>query len=167
MTFPSKTEGIGEYIAYAYATAGASGIIIAARRKQLLEEVAMKMAQIPGDRTVKILTCDVTSSTSIANLANECRTAFGRLDTVICNPAYAGPVTLHVTEGKPSWFQSNFDVNVIGTYHAAHYLIPLLLESETGAKCFIAIGSFAGCITDGPIAYVVVAHLGAEILTTY
>ena len=68
------------------------------------------------------------------------------------NPGYAGPVTLKVTEGKPAWFQQNFDVNIVGTYHAAHYFIPLLLESPDGAKSFFVIGSLAAAIIKGSIA---------------
>ena len=59
---------------------------------------------------------------------------------------------MKVTEGDPAWFQQNFDINTVGTYHAAHYLIPLLLASENGAKGFLCIGSQAAGIIKGPIA---------------
>lgn len=105
----------------------------------------------PGS-DVKAIHCDVSSSASVAALADTIKSQFRRLDVVVSNPAFVGPVTLKVTEGDPAWFQQNFSVNVVGTYHAAHHLIPLLLESSDGAKAFVVVGSFAGCVLAGPIA---------------
>lgn len=57
-----------------------------------------------------------------------------------------------MTEGEASWFRANFEVNTLGTYYCARYLIPLLLESADGAKAFIQIGSLAANLTRGDIA---------------
>ena len=61
-------------------------------------------------------------------------------------------MTLKMTEGEPEWFQQNFNVNTVGTYHAAHYFMPLLLNSANGAKAFIVVGSLAANLINGPIA---------------
>lgn len=44
------------------------------------------------------------------------------------------------------------DVNTLGTYYAAHYLLPLLLESPDGGKSFMVVSLAAAWITEGPIA---------------
>ena len=94
---------------------------------------------------------DITAAASVESLASRCKETFQRLNCVVSNPAYPGPVTLKVTEGEPEWFQENFDVNVVGTYHIAHHPIPLL-DSSTGIKSFIVIRSFASCIITGHTA---------------
>jgi NAD(P)-dependent dehydrogenase (short-subunit alcohol dehydrogenase family) len=53
----------------------------------------------------------------------------------------------------PENFQMNFNINVIGTYHAAHFFIPLLVESLNGAKGFIAICSMSAATVHGSVAH--------------
>jgi NAD(P)-dependent dehydrogenase (short-subunit alcohol dehydrogenase family) len=148
------SSGIGEHIAYAYARAGASGIVIASRQTDELQRVAAEIHTINAHTEVEVVSCDISSASSVESLAASVQTRFGgRLDVVVPNAGYAGPVTLRVTEGAPEWFQQNFDVNTIGTYNVAHYFIPLLLASHAGsAKAFLCIGSFAAGILNGPIA---------------
>ena len=146
------SSGIGEHIAYAYAKAGASGIVIASRKTPEIERVRQEITTINPQTKVLVVKCDITSADSVAALAEQVKSHFGRIDVAIPNSGYAGPVTLKVTEGKPEWFQQNFDVNTVGTYHVAHYLIPLLLESPNGAKSFLVVGSLAADIVGGPIA---------------
>lgn len=63
---------------------------------------------------------------------------------------------MDVIEGDPEVFKQVTEVNYIGTYHAAHYLLPLLLSTEgvneERKKYFIAVGSIASFIVRGPIA---------------
>lgn len=146
------SSGIGEHISYAYAHAGATGIMLSSRDVQELARVAANVHEIDAAIRVEIVACDITSATSVEALAESVGLHFGRLDVLVPNSGYAGPVTLRVTEGDPVWFQRNFDVNIVGTYHAAHYFIPLLLASEDGAKGFLCIGSQAASILKGPIA---------------
>lgn len=148
------SSGIGEHIAYAYAKAGASGIIISSRKTADLQRVAAQIHAINAKTEVEVVSCDISSSSDVEALAAMVKVRFGgRLDVVVPNSGYAGPVTLRVTEGQPEWFQQNFDVNIIGTYNVAHYFVPLLLSSPGGsAKSFLCIGSFAAGIINGPIA---------------
>ncbi len=57
-----------------------------------------------------------------------------------------------MTESDPSHISTAFSVNCLGLYHIAHIFIPLLLSSPNGAKTFIAVGSVAGSVLNGPIA---------------
>lgn len=146
------TGAIGEGIALAYARAGASGIIITSRSVDSLDGLGIKIVKI--NPRIKVLAdeCDLTSSSSVAKLAENIKTAFGRLDVAVLGQGYSGPVTTRITDGDPDIFAAVTAVNYTGTYHAAHYLLPLLLSTPEGAQAFIAVGSFAAAIVDGPIA---------------
>ncbi|KAK5305098.1 hypothetical protein LTR99_004164 [Exophiala xenobiotica] len=146
------SQGIGEHIAYAYARAHAARIVISSRSVHDLESVANNIKGINPTTQTDIVECDISKPTSVEALASYVRTRCGRLDLLILNAGYAGPVTVKMDEGKPEWVHKAFEVNAMGTYLAAHYFVPLLLASPNGAKGFIAIGSVAGCIRRGPIA---------------
>ncbi|KAI9837888.1 MAG: putative secondary metabolism biosynthetic enzyme [Sclerophora amabilis] len=142
-------RGIGAGIARAYATAGASQLILAD-----LEEAkvtAAQIAQIRPAARVHLAHCNISDASSVASLATKVTHDVGRLDVLVAVAGYAGPVNLRVTDGEPLDFQRNFEVNAIGPYHAAHYFIPLL-QASNGARAFVAVASTAAWITDGPIA---------------
>ncbi|RYN53662.1 hypothetical protein AA0118_g9470 [Alternaria tenuissima] len=147
------SRGIGAGIAHAYAQAGAASLLLAARSSssQELATVAQEAKNLNPSVSIKSLEVDITSNTSVAQLAKDVKQEVGRLDIVIVNSGYSGPVVLKVEEGDSQDFQDVFDVNVQGTYLVAHHFIPILKESD-GAKTFIAINSFGACIVNGHIA---------------
>jgi len=147
------SRGIGAGIAYAFAQAGAANLILAARASSSHEIAAVeqKIHDINPSVVTTCLAVDITSSQSVATLAATVKERICKLDILVLNSGYSGPVVLKVSEGNPQDFQDVFDVNVQGTYLVAHHFIPLLLESN-GAKTFIAIGSYAALITSGHIA---------------
>jgi NAD(P)-dependent dehydrogenase (short-subunit alcohol dehydrogenase family) len=144
--------GIGEHIAYSFAEAHATAIVIAARTLSDLRDVEAEIHRLNPDCNVFVKECDVSQSSSVEALASFVGEECGRLDVLILNAGYAGPVILKMHEGDPSWVQKAFEVNTLGTYYAAHYFVPLLLHSPNGLKAFWVIGSFAGCLRRGPIA---------------
>jgi len=146
------SEGVGEHIAYAYARAGASKVIISARRLPNLERVKSELHNLNASIRVEVFSCDVASATSVAALSLFVKEKSGRLDCVIVNAAYAPPITLKAHLDQPEDIQRAFDVNCQGSFNAAHYFIPLLLSSPHGARQFFAIGSMAGSIRRGHIA---------------
>lgn len=150
------SEGIGEHIAIQYGAVSATRIILTARRREILEETRNRLQRsVASGTTVDIATCDISSASSIEELAAHAQSLTGgRLDCVIVNAAYAPPITLKTHLDQPADVQRAFDVNAIGTFHAAHFFIPMLLASEAGqgAKQFIAIGSMASQIRRGIIA---------------
>ncbi|KAI1626487.1 hypothetical protein EDD37DRAFT_349685 [Exophiala viscosa] len=146
------STGIGEHIAYSYAKARAATVVISSRSLSDLGVVADNIKYINKDVNVEVVECDVSKAASVEALAHYVRTHYGRLDVLVLNAGYAGPVTVKMDQGNPEWVQKAFDINAMGTYLAAHYLVPLLLETPSGAKGFIAVGSVAGCIRRGNIA---------------
>lgn len=144
----------GGGLARSYARAGASGILLAARSESALEKVAKEVRLINPDTKVIVVKCDVSSDTDNSNLAETIKTEFsGRLDAVVANAGYSGPMIADVVKEEPSDFQTSFNVNVVGPFLAAHYLLPLLMASENGAKSFITISSMAAPTVSGPYAH--------------
>ena len=146
------SRGIGAGIAHAYTKASATGLVLASRRVSGLEETASACKEINPEIDVEIVECDITSAASVAALAEKTRARFGRLDVVVVNSGLSGPVVLKLTDTDPATFQQTIDVNYVGLFHCAKFLIPILLESENGAKNFITVSSFASLIVRGPIA---------------
>ena len=147
------SRGIGAHVAQAYARAGASTLILAARTTiQLVETTAICQRLCPGI-SVYLERCDISSSDSMAALAKSVeKITKGRLDVVVNNSGFAGPNIISFTDGKPDDFHKCFEVNTLGVYHTAHYFIPLLLKTKGGAKSFVVVGAAAAWITEGPIA---------------
>ena len=146
------STGIGEHIAYSFAKARAANILIASRTLGDLEKVATEIRRLRPEGGLAVKACDVSKASDVEAIAEHVKSEFGRLDILILNAGYAGPVITKMHEGQPEWVQKAFEINAIGTYLAAHYFVPLLLQSENGAKGFFAIGSIAGCLRRGPIA---------------
>ncbi|KAF2435445.1 NAD(P)-binding protein [Tothia fuscella] len=134
------SRGIGEGVALSYAKAGASAIILAARSIDQLQDVAYRIREINPLIHTMICRCDITSSSSVKALSQSVEEAFGRLDVLVVNSGYSGNVESKVIDGSPDdgQWQQAFNVNAMGTYHAGHYFIPLLLSSINGAKAFLA-----------------------------
>lgn len=149
------SRGIGAEIAKAYAVAGASGVILSSRNVSSLNEVATQCRQIYRDVKVEVVSCDITSNEDVSALARTIEASFGRLDAVIINSGYSGPVILDVIQDDTATIKLVTEVNYLGSYYCAHYLLPLLISSpapENCVKAFLAVGSTASFLIRGPIA---------------
>lgn len=146
------SRGIGAGIAYAYAKAGATGLVLASRRVSGLEGTAVECKRLNPNIQVEIIPCDITSPESVESLAKKTWECFKRLDVVAVNSGYSGPAVLKVTETDPTTFQNATNVNYVGTFLCAKYLIPHLLATPNGAKAFIGVSTLAALIVRGPIA---------------
>ncbi|KPI34821.1 Dehydrogenase/ SDR family member 7B [Cyphellophora attinorum] len=159
------SAGIGEHIAYAFATAHASTIILCARNTSKLDRVADHITSTICSNYAKkpiinIHECDLADTASVEALAayiqSDVLEKGGRLDAMIPNASYAPPIEgMKVTENSPELVRKAFDTNFLGVYAIAHHFVPILLESRNqkgGAGHFFVIGSIAGSITKGIIA---------------
>lgn len=147
------SRGIGASIAHAYAHAGAAVLILAARDTNALSTVAAQCRKLHPPVTVHCEPCDIVSAGSVAALAARIRGRWGGLDVVVVNSGFAGPSIARVTEGDPEDWRRCFEVNTVGTYHAAHHLLPLLLLGPPGGgRSFVVVSASAAWITEGVIA---------------
>ncbi|GAD97724.1 short-chain dehydrogenases/reductase, putative [Paecilomyces variotii No. 5] len=144
---------IGAGVAKSYARAGCTNIILAARDLNALSTLSKSISDsVTPSPTLHIRSCDISDAESVQGLADFISSTFTTLDALVLVSGISGPVELRITDGSPSdgkWAQT-FGTNVLGTYHVAHYFVPLLMKSTT--KAFVAVGSIASCITKGPIS---------------
>ncbi|KAJ4264283.1 hypothetical protein NW762_005479 [Fusarium torreyae] len=132
----------GTGLARSFAHAGASGIIIAARTQSSLDATTKEVNGINTSVKVVAVSCDITSNDDVAALATIINNEFsGRLNAVFVNCGYSGPLSkATVLEEDPKDVKKAFDVHCMGTWYAAHHLVPFLLESKGS---FIAVSSIA------------------------
>ncbi|KAK3114880.1 hypothetical protein LTR53_006338 [Teratosphaeriaceae sp. CCFEE 6253] len=146
------SRGIGAGIAHAYARAGVSGLVLASRRVSGLEQTAAECREINPSIHIDIIPCDITSDSSVRDLASKTQSKFGRLDVLAINSGFSGKPEPKVTETPTDVFVNATNVNYVGTFLCAKYFIPLLVSTEDGAKAIIAVNSVATLITRGVMA---------------
>lgn len=122
-------RGLGAAIAVAFAEAGAD-VVIAARTRSQLEEVAAQVAAV--GRRAHVVVADLAHPESTAALAAEAVGAFGKLDIVVNNVGGTMPGPLLDTSTKD--MKDAFTFNV-GTAHALTVAaVPLMLEHSGGGS---------------------------------
>jgi NAD(P)-dependent dehydrogenase (short-subunit alcohol dehydrogenase family) len=127
------SSGIGLACAEALARAGVA-VVLGARRAERLEEAIARIRQAGG--RAEWVTMDVTVEADVLRLIEHARTAFGRLDIVICNAGfgYYGPID----ETPPDTMRRMMDVNFIGTYHGARAALPIFRKQGRGHLIFVS-----------------------------
>ncbi|MCJ1234890.1 hypothetical protein MMC14_002854 [Varicellaria rhodocarpa] len=141
-------RGIGKDMAYSYAKAKASGIIICARNKAELDAVAKQIAIISPSTKCIPAVCDVSSEDAVKALVPTVEESFGRLDLLVNNAGILGSPGKKF--GESSDFSRVVDVNLVAVLHTVYYFLPLLLRSDHGAKSIVNISSETSQRYDGP-----------------
>jgi NAD(P)-dependent dehydrogenase (short-subunit alcohol dehydrogenase family) len=146
-------SGIGRAMARSFGAAGMK-IALADVEKPALEEARRRLADDGVEAAAFV--CDVSQADAVRRLADETRSAFGRVH-VVCNNA-------GVFCGGTSWGTSLHDyewilnVNVWGVIHGIRTFVPILLEQGEPAHV-VNTASMAG-LTTGPMtaAYFMSKH---------
>ncbi|KAJ5595439.1 Glucose/ribitol dehydrogenase [Penicillium hispanicum] len=141
------SRGIGRETAVRFAKAGCSKIALAARSSlaDVVKEIETTAQESQLDPPqVLALQVDVTSEESVREAAQAVETSFGgKLDILINNAGYL-PEYKPVGESDPTEWWKAWEVNVKGTFLCCHFLLPLVLRSDT--KILINLSSI-GAIT--------------------
>jgi NAD(P)-dependent dehydrogenase (short-subunit alcohol dehydrogenase family) len=152
-------KGLGFHIAIAYAKAGASGISISSRTQSDLDELTRAIEKINPKIKVLANICDTTKDADVKKLADEVQKNFGRVDVVVAN---AGIISKYIIESdgrrripqgvvEDDDFERVIDINLTGSRRTAKYFVPLLKQTNDGAKTFIVITSMAAHSTDSSL----------------
>ena len=145
------SSGIGAATARALADQGYD-VLCAARRT---DQVGALAAEIGG----RSVTCDVTSSESVASLAE----AVGESLHVLVNNAGGAFGFDPVAEADPEEWRHMYEVNVIGLLRVTQALLPALRTSGDGL--IVNVGSTAGRIAyEGGAGYTAAKH-GTQVVT--
>lgn len=131
------SSGIGGATAESLASRGAS-VVLAARRKDELEELAARIES--GDGEALVVATDVTNDNHIDNLVETTIDEYGRIDILVNN---AGLMPLaHIAEVDRETLQTTIDVNLSGLIKLTHAVVPTMMEQESGH--IVNLSSVAG-----------------------
>jgi 7-alpha-hydroxysteroid dehydrogenase len=140
-------RGIGAACALAFAEAGAD-VVIAARTKEQLEEVALQAADY-GRRALGV-PCDVSETANLELVVDQAMSEFGRIDIVVNNAGGSMPRPFLDTSEKA--FEGAFHFNVTTAFTLSKLAVPHMLAGDGGA--IVNISSAMGRLTDrGFVAY--------------
>ena len=117
-------SGIGEATALLFAKEGAK-VVITARRKEQLENVAQRIRGLGGE--VLVVTSDISKKEDCKNVIDETIKTFGKLDILVNN------------------------VNTKGTINITNVAAKVMLENKSGA--IINVASVAGVYGSGGAVY--------------
>jgi short-subunit dehydrogenase len=127
------SSGIGLAIARHLAREG-SAVVLGARRADRLED-AVREIRAAGGRAEGVV-MDVTIEEDVDRFVARARTAFGRLDIMVCNAGFGYYGTVEQT--PPDTMRRMMDVNFMGTFLAARAAVPLFRSQASGHLLLIS-----------------------------
>lgn len=130
------SSGFGKGVALKLGAQGAN-VVLAARRTQLIEELAIEI----GPNALAVTT-DVSKEEDVKHLFESAVAAFGAIDVWINNAAVGviGPFT----DVPTADITRAVEINVIGTIYGSHYALRHFKDQETGT--LINVGSVSSKI---------------------
>ena len=131
------SKGIGFAIAKRLVEGGAR-VYICARDREEVEAAVARLSEI-GEAYGKV--CDVRDEEQVKRLLESCESRLVGFD-ILVNNAGVGIMRKTVEEITPDEFRQTIETNLLGTYYACHYAIPML--NRRGGGYIINISSLAG-----------------------
>jgi NAD(P)-dependent dehydrogenase (short-subunit alcohol dehydrogenase family) len=137
-------RGLGEYIAEAFADAGAN-LVLCSRKVEACEEVKQQIADKGGKALA--LACDITHPDAIAQVIEAAQDTFGAIDILVNNSgATWGAPAEEMPLERFSWV---IDVNVKGTFMMSQAVGKTMIARGQGGT-IINIASVAGLVGGHP-----------------
>ncbi len=135
------SQGIGEQVALAFAAEPDTRLVLMARNRAKLEDVAESSRR--RGATVLVAPCDVTDYEAVASIADQVRETFGAADVLVNNAGSFAPGG--VAETTPDVFRAQIEVNLTSAYLVTHALLPPMLAKGSGTIFFMgSVASIKG-----------------------
>jgi len=131
------SSGIGEYVAYEYAKQGAT-IGLAARRKERLQNVAVKCKELGGKPI--IYETDVSNRSATKKVIDYFISKSGGIDIIIANAGISGKVELG--SGNSAEINRMLSTNILGVTNTVIPALPTMLKQKSGQV--VILSSIAG-----------------------
>lgn len=132
------SSGIGEGLALAIATKGAT-LALVARRREMLDDLKARCEALGG--TPRAFALDVRDAEAVKAAADEFVNEFGRIDIMIANAGIGGN-DQPTRDYEPDAVKKLIDINLLGAVNAVHAVIKPMMERKSGQ--LVAISSLAG-----------------------
>lgn len=132
------SKGIGEYMAMAFAQAGAS-VVVSSRKQEAVDEVAKSINAQGGQATG--IAANTGSIEDLEQLVNKTLEMYGGID-IIVNNAATNPVFGPVINTNEDAFDKIMNVNVKGPFEFAKMAFPSM--KKRGGGSIINISSIGG-----------------------
>lgn len=131
-------------------TGAATGLGLAIARRLAAEGVQLALMDIHAERLQAVgqeLGCgvyaaDITQEADVARVVEEIAGRFGGIEILVNSAGITGRTNIRSHETDTENLRLVFDVNFMGSYHTAKYVIPLMLKRGYGRVLHIA--SIAG-----------------------
>jgi short-subunit dehydrogenase len=133
------SSGIGRALTLQLAGQGAK-VVLAARRAELLEQVAATCCQSGGEALA--VPTDVTDQAQCMALVDKTVAAFGQLDMLVNNAGLAVIARLE-DYSDLSLFRHTVDVNFYGAVYCTYYALPHLIHSRGRIAAVSSLGGKA------------------------
>jgi NAD(P)-dependent dehydrogenase (short-subunit alcohol dehydrogenase family) len=137
-----SSRGIGRAIAEAMADAGAH-VVISSRKQDSCATVAAAINAKHNEARAIAIAASISSKDALQRLVDETRTAFGKIDILVCNAAsnpYYGPMSGISDEA----FRKIFENNVLANHWLISMTAPQMIERREGS--IIIISSIGGLV---------------------
>jgi NAD(P)-dependent dehydrogenase (short-subunit alcohol dehydrogenase family) len=131
------SSGIGYDVALAFGERGAK-VALLARRKELLSELADKIAKAGGVGVP--VACDVTNRKRVRSAIEESNRTIGGIDVLVNSAGILLPAKFE--EMDPEDLEKMIDVNLLGTVHTMQTVLPIMRKAGRGS--IVNIASLAG-----------------------
>lgn len=131
------SSGIGKALAFEWASIGYK-VVLSARRKELLDNVAHQINQSGGE--VLVVLCDIMDETAIENAVQQIIKTWGRLDIVIANAGFGIFGSIEKLSAK-DW-NRQLQGNVTGLALTVKYALAHLKKNNGRIGLVGSVGAF-------------------------
>ncbi|WP_066549471.1 MULTISPECIES: SDR family NAD(P)-dependent oxidoreductase [unclassified Sphingomonas] len=142
-----SSRGIGKASAEALAAHGAK-VVISSRNQDACDTVAADLNAKHGEGSAIAVAASLSHKAALANLVDQTRAAFGRIDVLVCNAAsnpYYGPLAGIEDEQ----FRKILDNNILANHWLIQLVAPEMIERRDGS--IVIVSSIGGLRGDGMI----------------
>ncbi|MCH4892531.1 glucose 1-dehydrogenase [Sphingomonas sp. SFZ2018-12] len=142
-----SSRGIGKASAEALAAHGAK-VVISSRNQDACDTVAADLNAKHGKGSAIAVAASLSHKAALANLVDQTRATFGRIDVLVCNAAsnpYYGPLAGIEDEQ----FRKILDNNILANHWLIQLVAPEMIERRDGS--IVIVSSIGGLRGDGMI----------------
>jgi NAD(P)-dependent dehydrogenase (short-subunit alcohol dehydrogenase family) len=126
------SQGLGRELAKDFASEGANGLAIIARRNEKLYETGQMVKEISPKINLAVLVADISRPEEVERVVGTTLSSFkGRLDVLVNNASTLGPTPMPLLVDYPlEDFRKVLNTNLIAPFLLIRKFLPALIESQ-------------------------------------